>query len=148
MTVPSHQIYLRPKFADNAEWELPGEHDPLFFYVTIDNDIVVFSTGEKFAVEVNEEYLLQPIRLRRPLPLDPEDTTPKERLTKPTHHIYQRLNDYSKPDFHGEWNRYKDNPINACVTINCGAVIFTVDRRLVLHDEADYQLHPIPASPP
>ena len=148
MTLPSHHLYLRPRFPDNAEWKLPGEHDPLFFYVTIDNDIVTLSTGQKFLLVANLEYLLQPIRLRRLLPLDPEDTTPKERLTKPTHHLYGRPYDYSKPDFAGEWERFENNPINACVTIDDSAVIFTVDRSLVLHDEADYRLHPIPASPP
>ena len=73
----THHIYLRPKFADTAEWELPGEHDPLFFYVTIDNDIVTFSTVEKFDLKVNEEICCNPSRCRVPSHLTPTTQEPR-----------------------------------------------------------------------
>jgi hypothetical protein len=64
---------------------------------------------------------------------------------EPTHHIYSRT------IYEEEWQPLLapgDGPIAAWVKIDNGTVTVSSNWQFRFHDEREYQLRPIPASPP
>jgi len=65
----------------------------------------------------------------------------------PTHHLYSR----ERYEDNSEWEpelAVDDEPIGARVTIDNRTVTLSFAWKVRLHDEIEYQLRPIPASPP
>ena len=67
---------------------------------------------------------------------------------KPTHHIYSRTV-YADPS--NDWEPLlapDDGPVGAWVKIDNSTVTIHCNWTFRFHDESEYQLRPIPASPP